>query len=323
MTTQMTREQLLETTRTLPQQGSKSPHPQCVCKMVPSDQALDRDNHRISKLKMKSHQRDYIFLYLCCIWAALLVFMCIFVPLLSSDYNNFGNHCAPDGSFELEPSSLLAPTWFFQVVLGFGSLQFTAVKAIDIVWDVVSGFDEIKSLRQLLTLNQVVGRAGQTLLAYISWRTFSKYLYSVMVTDPITYQTFWTVFMEDGPSVWSILRTSRDFTRLRGLRSKPIMFFMILTMAFVLAFPTLASAMTGYSANNQAVVKTDDIKQVLFSQFNRVRYVINDGHRVSVGYPIASDRDESRACGFVGCIEDCKRLASSGPPASLTSLSAH
>lgn len=146
-----------------------------------------------------------------------------------------------------------------------------------------------------------------------------------MMTDPITYQTFWTVFMEDGPSLWSILHTFRDFTRLRSLRSKPIMFFMILTMTFVLAFPTLASAMTGYSANNQAVVKTTDVAQVLFSQFQRARYVIHDGDRVGLTNQISigSDDDEMRVCGWAGCINDCKHLAFSGRAAFLTSLSSH
>lgn len=141
-----------------------------------------------------------------------------------------------------------------------------------------------------------------------------------MATDPITYQTFWTIFMQDGPSLRSVVRTLRDFTWFRGLRSKPIMSFMILTMMFVLAFPTLASAMTGYSANNQAWVKTDDVRQVLFSQFKRARYVINDGNRVglSAKYAIVSNDDEDRICGFIGCIDACKYLAFSDRTAFLT-----
>lgn len=139
-----------------------------------------------------------------------------------------------------------------------------------------------------------------------------------MMTEPITYETFWTVFMQDGPSLWSIFHMFRDFTRRRGLRSKPITVFMILTMIFVLAFPTIASAMTGYSANNQAVVKTDDTKQVLFSQFVGVEYVIHDGNRVnlSINYPISSDD------GDYSSIMQCKHLASLDQVVFLTSLSA-
>lgn len=145
-----------------------------------------------------------------------------------------------------------------------------------------------------------------------------------MMTDSVTYQTFWTVFMQDGPSLWSTFRTFRDFVWRRGLRSKPTMVFMILTMIFVLAFPTLASAMTGYSANNQAVVKTDEVKQVLFSQFKSAWYVIHDGNRVNLSdnYAIGSYYDELMVCYFSDCIKSCKHLTSSDQATFLTSLSA-
>lgn len=84
------------------------------------------------------------YLSICCTWAGVLVFTCIFIPLMSLNFDGSNNYCAPDGSFRLESFSPLAPTWFFQVVLGFGSLNFTAVKTIDIVWDVVSDFHHIK-----------------------------------------------------------------------------------------------------------------------------------------------------------------------------------
>lgn len=133
-----------------------------------------------------------------------------------------------------------------------------------------------------------------------------------MMTDPITYQTFWTVFMQEGPSIRSIFLTIKDFIWFRGLRSKPTMIFMILTMTFVLAFPTLASAMTGYSANNVAVVKTDDVNQVLFSEFKRVEYVIQDGDRINKSSPFVfvSGDSEPEACGSSYCIATCKHLPS-------------
>jgi hypothetical protein len=68
--------------------------------------------------------------------------MCIFIPFLVPQYyNSSEKHCAPDGSFKLESFSVMEPAWFFQVVIGFGSLDFTVAKTIDIVWDVVSDFN--------------------------------------------------------------------------------------------------------------------------------------------------------------------------------------
>lgn len=103
------------------------------------------------------------------------------------------------------------------------------------------------------------------------------------------------------------------------------MFFMILTMIFVLAFPTLASAMTGYSTNNQAMVKTDEVKQVLFSKFESARYVIHDGNRVnlSINYATSSDDDKYMDRTHGDYIHYCKHLASPDQAAFLTSLSAH
>lgn len=93
-----------------------------------------------------------------------------------------------------------------------------------------------------------------------------------MTTDPVTYRTFWTVFIQDGPTLRSTFRTFSDLARVRGLRSRIATLFIIFTMVFILAFPTLASSMTGYSASNQPWVKTDDINQVPFSEFRKVSY---------------------------------------------------
>ncbi|KAL1871877.1 hypothetical protein Daus18300_004510, partial [Diaporthe australafricana] len=177
------------------------------------------------------------------------------------------------------------------------------------------------SFKTDLLRNLVLGRAGQTLLAYISWKTFSKCLYSAMMTDPVTYQTFWAVFMEDGPSLRSILRTFRDFVWRRGLRSKLTMLLMIFTMSFVLAFPTLASAMTGYSANNEAVVKTDDVNQVPFSQFQEVRFIIHDFNRVSQSMEpmvISSRNQDYLVCGGSSCIK--RYISKYGIAKNITSI---
>ena len=145
-----------------------------------------------------------------------------------------------------------------------------------------------------------------------------------MTTDPVTYQTFWTVFIQDGPTLWSTFCTFRDFAGVRGLRSRMAMLFIVLTMAFVLAFPTLASSMTGYSASSQPWVKTDDINQVPFSGFGKARdlYVLHDIYRVTAGNQdaIVIAHDQYRACGSDYCINNCKHLAPVDQAALLTTL---
>lgn len=59
------------------------------------------------------------------------------------------------------------------------------------------------------------------------------------------------------------------------------MVFMISTMAFNIAFPAFASAMTGYSANVQAYVEDRSGNYVPFSNYRILYYTIHDGDRIS------------------------------------------
>lgn len=133
----------------------------------------------------------------------------------------------------------------------------------------------------LTTRGQGVGRLGQSAMIYISWRVFADYVTACMETAPITYATFWIIFLEKEPSVFSIARLIRDFASPKRLRSMAAMIFILVTMAFVLAFPTLASSMTGYVVTTQAVVREPDGNLATFSNFNSVIYVIHDGWRIN------------------------------------------
>lgn len=72
----------------------------------------------------------------------------------------------------------------------------------------------------------------------------------------------------------------RDFIARRRLKSMTAMIFMAVTMLFVLAWPTVASAMTGYDSNNVAFVKIKDGSLIPFASFIPLLYVIHDGSRI-------------------------------------------
>ncbi|KUI64331.1 hypothetical protein VM1G_11137 [Cytospora mali] len=203
---------------------------------------------------------------------------------LSLENSYLWNYCAPDGSFSFEPQSPWKLAWAFQIVLGFGSLTFTQAKVIDVVWDIG------------------VGRIGQTILAYFSWKAFSVHVRMSMERAPITYRVFWTSFMQNEATFRSTVRMIRDFTMRRSLRSKAAMVFMIASMIFVIVFPTLASAMTGYTASNEAVIKLEDGNQAPFNKFKQFYYIIHDGNRVnfSAEYLVFSRYD---ACGYGSCVD--------------------
>ena len=94
--------------------------------------------------------------------------------------------------------------------------------------------------------------------------------------------------MKDEPSFWDIVRFTRDSRKRNGLQSRLAVMFIIFSMVFVLAFPTLASAMTGYTSKVGAFVKDTDENFIQFSQFKLLAYVIHDGWRIGLegDYPI-------------------------------------
>ncbi|KAL2284946.1 hypothetical protein FJTKL_08497 [Diaporthe vaccinii] len=190
----------------------------------------------------------------------------IMVPFLWSGYY-MSSACLPDGTFSIyeiyDPWDIYG---FFQITSGFGELTFTQAKVVDVVWDVA------------------VGRIGQTILVVFSWRAFSLHIKASLEEGPdtrnISYHTYWTIFMQDSISILGVVGVIRDFLARRRLRSIAAMVFMTVTMLFVLAWPTVASAMTGYDSNNVAFIKIRDGSLIPFSSFSPLLYIIHDGSRV-------------------------------------------
>lgn len=109
-----------------------------------------------------------------------------------------------------------------------------------------------------------------------------------MLDGPTTYDTYWTIFMRDEASLWSTIQIARDFVKRQDLQSRLARLFIVLVMAFVLAFPTLASAMTGYTSKVGAFVQDRDQNLIQFSQYDLLAYTIHDGWRIGLSgdYPI-------------------------------------
>jgi hypothetical protein len=196
-----------------------------------------------------THGLFAVFCYFSFTSLCFLLYLSLTVPHTSS---RLSSACRPDASFSLDGSSydFRALSGFFAVTLGFGTLPFTQAKAIDVVWDVV------------------VGRGGQALLAALSFRVFAKYVASEMYTAPVTLNTFRTVFLHGELSgSMDLLRLVRDFVKRQRLQSMWATVFMLASMGYVLAFPTLGSAMTGYSANLKAYVEDGAGEYVPFRSF--------------------------------------------------------
>lgn len=61
------------------------------------------------------------------------------------------------------------------------------------------------------------------------------------------------------------------------------MVFVIGTMVFILAFPVLASAMTGYSANVEPFVRGEGSEYVPFGSLRALYFLVHDGERIGLG----------------------------------------
>ncbi|KAF2127858.1 hypothetical protein P153DRAFT_358024 [Dothidotthia symphoricarpi CBS 119687] len=189
------------------------------------------------------------------------IYMIVATPPLTTD-----KACQSDSTFQLHTKtySIWSSSGFFKITYGGGHLSFAQAKVVDIVWDVG------------------IGRGGQFVLAFISWRVFAKYLTLCMEAEPITYRLFRTVFLEKGASLLSTYQVIRSFLGQRRLRSKTAMAFMVVTMIFILAFPTLITAMSGYDSNVESYVPDFDNRLIQFNRFSRVLYIIHDGRRINL-----------------------------------------
>lgn len=107
------------------------------------------------------------------------------------------------------------------------------------------------------------------------------YVTTSMEVTPVTFNTYRLVFLHTEPSIIGIPRIIRDFIRRFSLQSTTAMVFVVATMTYILAFPTLGSAMTGYNGNVKSFVADYDGNFIPFESFSLVSYVIHDGWRIN------------------------------------------
>ncbi|KAI1734665.1 hypothetical protein F4680DRAFT_453690 [Xylaria scruposa] len=199
------------------------------------------------------HSRSSLKLWL--LFALFLIMLSFLINVLySSNYKYWGHggFCSVDGSFRTPFHFNHGDIWtisdFFQVTIAIGYLTFTQAKVVDISWDLV------------------VGRGGQAILSFITWKVFADYAAVSMTSQPITFATYRTLFAETGPSFSSTTRLVYDFIRYRGLASKLASALTIYSMILALVLPTLASAATGYVPVNEAFIRDYNDNLVEFSR---------------------------------------------------------
>ena len=71
----------------------------------------------------------------------------------------------------------------------------------------------------------------------------------MMERSPVSFKTFESITLQDS-SVWALANLIKDYSTNSGIRAKLSVSWMILALSYVLGFPTLMSAMTGYSGTS-------------------------------------------------------------------------
>lgn len=105
-----------------------------------------------------------------------------------------------------------------------------------------------------------------------------------METSAISYGTYKTLFLRDGISFSGLIDLIREFSTHRPLSSTLAMTWMILSAIFVLIFPTLISALSGYSANGHAYIKDASGNYMDYENLFLIDYVVYNASRLNFTY---------------------------------------
>ncbi|KAK5079774.1 hypothetical protein LTR70_007586 [Exophiala xenobiotica] len=147
--------------------------------------------------------------------------------------------CKPDADFQL--SFATYSPWkrdaIFAINMSFGSYSFGVAKLIDVSWDVG------------------IGRGGQALLAYLTYKTFTKALTCSMESSVVSADVFEAITLQND-TIGGVFKLTKDCLQNRSARARGTMCCMILAALFVLILPTWLSAMTGYTAVLRLLCKT-------------------------------------------------------------------
>lgn len=145
--------------------------------------------------------------------------------------------------------------------LGLGSMPFTTAKFIDVLWDVV------------------VGRGGQVLLTYVAYRVFMKSLARAMEGSPVSYHTFAALAFEPG-TITGVIMLAKDFASNRTFRSKMVVSWVLMATLYIVAFPTLLSAMTGYTSVMGVYLEDHSQNLVPWKLYRKFWWIIEDADRI-------------------------------------------
>ncbi|KAI3392689.1 hypothetical protein diail_5289 [Diaporthe ilicicola] len=168
--------------------------------------------------------------------AAWLIFLCVGGPILL--HVLYDHYLAELWGITVGNGVVRAParpcnvdaawsSWdaLFQMNLRTPTLSFTAAKLIDVAFDLL------------------VGSGGQAFLAWVAYKVYTDVLVRVAEEGKVGYEAFAAITLKPN-SLDTIWKVVSSIYSTRRLWAKSTMVWMVLTMAYILSFPTLMSAAT-------------------------------------------------------------------------------
>lgn len=111
-----------------------------------------------------------------------------------------------------------------------------------------------------------------------------------MESTPISYGTYKTVFLGDVISLGGFTGLVREFLVFRRLPSTVGMIWMIASAIFLVAFPTLVSAMSGYNSNNKPFILDAGNNYMDYEKLFLIDYVVYNSSRLNLNAMLPNDR---------------------------------
>jgi len=114
-------------------------------------------------------------------------------------------------------------------------MTFAQAKAIDLIW------------------NTIVGRGLQTILSTFAYKIFTQALMRISERDAITYELFcvFGVSTTSAKALWQLLKAI--FSKVTR-RTKFVIAWLLISTGYLLLFPTLIDAISGYQAGQLTLV---------------------------------------------------------------------
>ena len=181
-------------------------------------------------------------------------------------------------------------SYFFTPNLAFGAMKFTQAKVLDIAWDLC------------------VGRGGQLALAWVQYRVFNEWVVYHMERWRTSYRMYTSVAFSTA-NLGMLVVLGKEWLSGRGRgwdrwwRWVAVLGMLIATV-YVIAFPTLMAAMTGYITTFEPYVEDRDGNLVLWTEIREVEYMVEDSARLGDGYVqplVAVKGDKELANAILNC----------------------